>query len=536
MIIIVLFINIPNIKNIKNGVYNLMLNNLNLLYNKRRLFLSESFKYPNAFFRISKVYKSKNESYYNIEEIYTKYKLSYFKNKELFFNKNNDDFEIWRIVKLKENNFIIKNKQSNCSIFFNDYKFICDNIPIYKITKFRIIKIYSEVNKENNYKYELLNKEPIDIVIKYIDLKDPSLKRKGIHQIDKDYDNEELRYSIRSIINYIPWVRKIFILMPNEKVRYFKNNKSIKEKLVYIKDKDILGYDSSNSLAFQYRLWKMKKFGISDNIIVMDDDYFIGNKLNKSSFFYVNKGKVLPSIITSNFLKIDRKSVEENCHLFEIKAKKSKEEQNNDIFNYSKYLTFLFILDLFNTSYNDSIFIPKFTHNAIPLRLQDLKEIYDLINKSKYKQSTLESLYRTIDNLQFQTLVLSYTYIKYKRKVNNIDYKFIFLNDSISANYKFSLFCLNKGPGFYNNINYFKAKITMEYLFPNPSPFEIIDYSLINLSFNVAYYMEEEIKDYKTKYTKIIKKIEFYKLVTIFVIFTFMIFIKYNNINYTNEY
>ena len=119
---------------------------------------------------------------------------------------------------------------------------------------------------------------------------------------------------------------------------------------------------------------------------------------------------------------------------------------------------------------------------------------------------------------------------------NNIDYKFIFLNDSISANYKFSLFCLNKGPGFYNNMNYFKAKITMEYLFPNPSPFEIIDYSLINLSFNVAYYMEEEIKDYKTKYTKIIKKNEFYKLETIFVMFTFIIFIKYNNINYTNEY
>ena len=513
-----------------------MINNLNLLYNKRRLLLSESFKYPNAFFRISKVYKSKNESFYNIEEIFTKYKLSYFKNKEVFFNKNNDDFELWRIVKLKENNFIIKNKQSNCYIFFNDYKFICDNTSIYKITKFRIIKIYSEVNKENNYKYDLLNKEPIDIVIKYIDLKDPNLKRKGIHQIDKDYDNEELRYSIRSIINYIPWVRKIFILMPNEKVRYFKNYKNIKEKLVYIKDKDILGYDSSNSLAFQYRLWKMKKFGISDNIIVMDDDYFIGNKLNKSSFFYVNKGKVLPFIITSNFLKIDRKSVEENCHLFEIKAKKSKEEQNNDIFNYSKYLTFLFILDFFNISYNESIFIPKFTHNAIPIRLQDLKEIYDLINKSKYKQSTLESLYRTIDNLQFQTLVLSYTYIKYKRKVNNIDYKFIFLNDSISANYKFSLFCLNKGPGFYNNMNYFKAKITMEYLFPNPSPFEIIDYSLINLSFNVAYYMEEEIKDYKTKYTKIIKKNEFYKLETIFVMFTFIIFIKYNNINYTNEY
>ena len=84
-------------------------------------------------------------------------------------------------------------------------------------------------------------------MIKYIDLNDPNLNRKGIHQIEKDYDNEELRYSIRSIFKNIPWVRKIFILMPNEKVRYFKRNNLIKNKIVYIKDKDFLGYESSNS-------------------------------------------------------------------------------------------------------------------------------------------------------------------------------------------------------------------------------------------------------------------------------------------------
>ena len=80
-------------------------------------------------------------------------------------------------------------------------------------------------------------------------------------------------------MKYIPWVRKIFILMPNEKIRYFKDYDLIKDKIVYVKDKDILGYDSSNTLAFQFRYWKMKKFGISDNFIVMDDDCFIGNPL-----------------------------------------------------------------------------------------------------------------------------------------------------------------------------------------------------------------------------------------------------------------
>ena len=78
-----------------------------------------------------------------------------------------------------------------------------------------------------NESVAIIDKEPIDVLIKYIDLSDPNLKREGIKQIQKDEDNEELRYSVRSILKYIPWVRKIFILMPNEKVRFFKNYSEI---------------------------------------------------------------------------------------------------------------------------------------------------------------------------------------------------------------------------------------------------------------------------------------------------------------------
>ena len=52
--------------------------------------------------------------------------------------------------------------------------------------------------------------------------------------------------------------------MPNKKVRYFKDYNLIKEKIVYIKDVDLLGYESSNTNAFLFRYWKMKQFGISD--------------------------------------------------------------------------------------------------------------------------------------------------------------------------------------------------------------------------------------------------------------------------------
>ena len=344
---------------------------------------------------------------------------------------------------------------------------------------------------------KLLKKEPIDILIKYIDLRDPNLKRNEIHQIEKDYDNEELRYSIRSILMNIPWIRKIFILMPNKKIRYFKDYKYIKDKIVYVNDKDLLGYDSSNINAFLFRYWKMKKFGISDNIIIMDDDCFIGKKLKKSDFFYVKHGKVFPLIITSKFLKINKLTIEKNFELYKTKAKNSKEEQNEDIFNFSKYLTFLFIFNLFNFSSVDNVFVPKFTHNAIPANLNDLKEIYYFVYNSEYKYPTLDCIYRIPGYLQFQIFILLYTFIKYDRKVQNIPYKYILINNSIITNYKFALFCINKDSGNYSYLNNYKSKITMEYLFPKPTPYEIIDFSLLNLSYIISYESEQKSKNYE---------------------------------------
>ena len=77
----------------------------------------------------------------------------------------------------------------------------------------------------------------------------------------------------------------------------------------------MLGYDSSNVNAFLFRLWKIKKFGISDNLIIMDDDYFIGKKIKKNDFFQIEKGKVVLSIITSKILKKIINSVKSKLNL-----------------------------------------------------------------------------------------------------------------------------------------------------------------------------------------------------------------------------
>ena len=491
--IVLLYAYISEQKRIKNGVYNIIADNYYLYYLKRKLYLLDIFKHPNTFFRIKKIYENENGSFFNIEEIYTDYKLGYLENKEIQFIKKIDDTQVWKFILLNKTDYIIQNN-NDCFIIINKLNISCETTSLNQATRFKLTRIYSEVRrKTNKYNMELINKEPIDIIIKYIDLRDPKLNRTHLHQIEKDVDNEELRFCVRSILNNIPWIRKIFILMPNDNVRYFKDYNLINKKIIYVKDKDLLGYDSSNSLAFQFRYWKMKKFGISNNIIVMDDDCFIGSKLKKNDFFYVRNGNVAPLIITSNFLKLNRTYVEQNCDLYEILAKNSKEEQNNDIFNYSKYLTFLFLLNLLNISLNENIFIPKFTHNAIPVNLNDIKELYDAIYKSKFKYSTLDCKYRHIESLQFQMLTMSYTFIKYNKKVKDLPYKFLQINGSVSFESIYALFCINKNSGNYSHLTQYKARIVMEYLFPNPSPYEKIDYSTINLSYNVVKSMDDTI-------------------------------------------
>ena len=167
--------------------------------------------------------------------------------------------------KIKKKLFLIKNNYNNKYLEASNTRLEClyetifitenkaDNEKVNKKYIFKFSKLYEE-KKMNKTHIKLVNKENIDILIKYIDLTDKKLKREGIIQIYKDLDNEELRYSLRSILNNLPWVRKIFILMPNQKVKYFKSYEEIKEKVIYINDKDFLGFESANIFSFTFNL------------------------------------------------------------------------------------------------------------------------------------------------------------------------------------------------------------------------------------------------------------------------------------------
>ena len=398
----------------------------------------------------------------------------------------------WNFIKIEENTFLIKNK-AGCYLKEERNNIICTE-KINPFNYFHLLKLYSEVSISKKDEL-ILEKEPIDVLIKYIDLNDTNLVREGLHQIKKDVDNEELRYSIRSILTNIPWVRKIFIVMPNEKVRYFKDYEQINEKIVYVKDKDLLGYDSANSHAFQYRFWKMKQFGLSDNFIYMDDDCFIGKPLNKSNFFYVENNKVVPAIINTKFEVHTELSDSREYEKLKKKINNNEREQTSDKFMYTVYKTYLFLIKYFQSP----IIVPYFTHNAIPANVDDIKEIYDLVYNSEYRNSTLDSKYRHIESLQFQTSLNVYIFNKYKRKSNMINNNYIDNGNSIYGKFNYPLFCINTGNNKdYSPISFTKTKIVMEKLFPIPTKYEIFDYKIVpNSAFEAMKVLEKELSELK---------------------------------------
>jgi hypothetical protein len=261
--------------------------------------------------------------------------------------------------------------------------------------------------------------------------------------------------------------------MPNEKVRYFKPYDEIKEKIVYVKDKDLLGYESANIYAFTFNLFKMEKFGLSENFIYFDDDFFVGKQLNKSNFFYYdeNEKRVVPSLLNSEFYELNKGSTNAKYNMI-LKKKDNMASQSFMAWILSLLSTDKFFME----HYKDMTIINSNPiHNAISYNIKDLKEVYDLVsNNYQYANETLNSIERHILTLQTQHCVDLYELNIKKRKVHSIKYNVIPM-DLLKLGYmNIELFAINTGGDkLYTEEEYKRQKELMRIRFPVPTPYEI---------------------------------------------------------------
>jgi hypothetical protein len=235
--------------------------------------------------------------------------------------------------------------------------------------------------------------------------------------------------------------------------------------------KNILGFDSANSPSFSFNLFKMKKFGISSNFIYMDDDYFIGQKLKKSDFFYFDNkiGIILPYIISKKIFSMNKKYIFNKYYEF-MKKKNYIHPHSGEGFNLELLCTQKFFIDYYNTTLKTCII----NHNAFPENIEDLKKIFNLSQNYQYFKEMIYSKERFVLSFYHQMFNNLYQLNVNYRKVQYIFYKYISIEEIKKNKLDSPLFVLNTGG---NHQPIFRQKKVlkniMEKRFPLNTKYEI---------------------------------------------------------------
>ena len=197
-IIISLFFNIISPDEILKGVYLVSpVNNIDTFI-KDNPIISRFFPERFISLRILRHYffniRPVNSNLYMIKYLKPKKRLlfDYIDNMKIFFKNKDKNINklYWNIIKIKDNEYLIQDNQTKNFLESNYFRFKCSNNKPINISKtnyedipskylFKLAKVYEEAEiKPEHINY--INKEPVDVVIKYIDLSDKTLNRTGI--------------------------------------------------------------------------------------------------------------------------------------------------------------------------------------------------------------------------------------------------------------------------------------------------------------------------------------------------------------------
>lgn len=99
----------------------------------------------------------------------------------------------------------------------------------------------------------------------------------------RNANNEELRFSLRSVDKYAPWIRKIFILTDEQRPEWLNTEN---EKIQIIDIREILPPESLpcyNSVIIEHFLYRIP--GLAEHFLYSNDDMFLNRPVEPGTFF-----------------------------------------------------------------------------------------------------------------------------------------------------------------------------------------------------------------------------------------------------------
>ncbi len=158
--------------------------------------------------------------------------------------------------------------------------------------------------------------EPIDVVYTWVDAADPDWQRAfatvrpGIRQTRaaavparfRQYD--ELRYSLRSVAEFAPWARRIWIVTNGQLPPWFdgagRGRVTADGRVSIVSHADLWhgeeGLPTFNSQAIEACLHRID--GLAEKFIYFNDDFFLGRPVSPEMFFSADTGR--PIVFPSN--------------------------------------------------------------------------------------------------------------------------------------------------------------------------------------------------------------------------------------------
>jgi hypothetical protein len=158
---------------------------------------------------------------------------------------------------------------------------------------------------------ERSNGGAIDVVIAWVDGRDPKhrAKRKRYladpggdakpERVATDErrfsDNDEIRFCLRSIRNYAPWVRNIWLVTDDQVPAAIDRGRAERDNIRIVDHREIFrGYEqllpTFNSRAIESMLWRIE--GLADRFVYFNDDMMLVGPAEPTDFFS-DDGKVI---------------------------------------------------------------------------------------------------------------------------------------------------------------------------------------------------------------------------------------------------